>query len=259
MTGRVGASNEGMDVTFGFLLLFAATFLLAGLVKGVTGLGLPTVAVGVLGTVTSPVTAAAMLVIPSLVTNVWQLRSGPSFGALMRRLWPMMLAILVGTVASTALLVEVDPRWSSTALGSALAAYAAYSLLSPTISVPSRWERPLSPLVGLVTGVVTGATGVFVIPAVPWLQSLRLSRDLLVQALGLAFTVSTLALAVGLGGHGAFRLDQLGWSTAAIVPALLGMALGQAIRNRISQRRFRQCFLAFLILLGLELALRPLL
>jgi uncharacterized membrane protein YfcA len=247
-----------MDATFVFLLLFAATFLLAGLVKGVTGMGLPTVAMGVLGSVMSPVTAAAMLVIPSLVTNAWQLLAGPTFGALVRRLWPMMLAILVGTVAASALLVQVNPRWSGAALGSALVVYGAHGLLSPAFSVPARWERPLSPLVGLITGVVTGATGVFVIPAVPWLQSLRLPRDELVQALGLAFTVSTLALSIGLTGQGAFRLDQLGWSTAAIVPALLGMALGQAIRSRISQQRFRQCLLAFLMLLGSEMALRSL-
>ena len=248
-----------MDLTLAFLMLVASTFLLAGLVKGVTGMGLPTVAMGVLGSTMSPVAAAALLVIPSFVTNVWQLLAGPSFCELLRRFWPMMLAITVGTVTATALLVQVDPRWSTVALGGALVIYAVYSLVGPELAVPAQWERPLSPLVGLITGVVTGATGVFVVPAVPWLQSLRLPRDVLVQALGLAFTVSTMALAIGLAAQGAFQLDQLAWSTAAIVPALLGMVLGQLIRGRISQQRFRQCFLTFLILLGLEMVLRPLL
>lgn len=248
-----------MDVTLGFVLVFTATFVLAGLVKGVTGMGLPTVAVGVLSITISPVAAVALLVIPSLVTNLWQLLAGPSVRALLRRLWSMMLGILLGTVASTALLVQVDPRWSGAALGIALTAYATYALRSRAAHVPPRWERPLSPLVGLVTGVVTGATGVFTIPAVPWLQALRLPRDLLVQALGLAFTTSTVALAAGLGAQGAFRLNQVGWSTAAIVPALLGMTLGQAVRHRISQQHFRQFFLGFLILLGLQLAVRPIL
>lgn len=259
MPRRSGASNEAVDVTFALLLLFAATFLLAGLVKGVTGMGLPTVAMGVLGSTMSPVAAAAMLVIPSFVTNVWQLVTGPSLGELLRRLWLMMLAITAGTVAATALLVQVDPRWSTVALGGALVVYAAYALVGPELVVPARWEGPLSPLVGLLTGVVTGATGVFTLPAVPWLQSLRLPRDALVQALGLAFTVSTASLAIGLAAQGAFHVDQLGWSTAAIIPALLGMALGQTIRSRISPQRFRQCFLAFLILLGAEMVLRPLL
>jgi uncharacterized membrane protein YfcA len=100
------------------------------------------------------------------------------------------------------------------------------------------------------------ATGVFVMHTVPYLQALRLDRDELVQALGLSFTVSTIALAGGLLAHDAFRLDQLGLSALAIVPALAGMWLGQKLRERIGPRRFRPFFLAFLLLLGLELASR---
>src|SRR5690606_8528150 len=100
-------------------------------------------------------------------------------------------------------------------------------------------------------------TGVFVMPAVPYLQSLDLDKDELVQALGLSFTVSTVALAIGLMAHGAFQLNQLGTSALAVVPALIGLWAGQKIRARISPKRFKQCFLIFLVLLGLELASRP--
>lgn len=240
-----------------FLLLLTFTFLGAGLVKGVTGMGLPTVAMGLLGTVMPPAEAAAMLLIPSFVTNVWQALAGPATMRLLRRLWLMMLGIVVGTVTGSALLVRVGPLWSGLGLGSALMVYAGYALLSPALSVSPRSERCLSPVIGLVTGAVTGATGVFVMPAVPFLQALQLDRDELVQALGLSFTVSTVALAIGLVTHGAFRLEQLGMSAIAIVPALAGMWLGQTVRVRISPKRFRQCFLLFLALLGLELASRP--
>jgi uncharacterized membrane protein YfcA len=246
-----------MPDTFLSLALSTITFLAAGLVKGVTGMGLPTVAMGLLGIVMPPAVAAAMLIIPSFVTNVWQLLAGPAIARLLRRLWPMMLAIVLGTVAGASLLVRVDPEWSGLALGVALVLYGSYALMAPTVSVPSRFENWLSPVVGLFTGAITGATGVFVMPAVPYLQSLRLSRDDLVQALGLSFTVSTVALAGGLLAHGAFRVEQLGLSTLALVPALVGMWLGQIVRRRISPRRFRQFFLSFLLLLGLELALRP--
>jgi len=225
-----------------FFSLLILTFLAAGLVKGVTGMGLPTVAMGLLSVVMPPAAAAAMLVIPSFVTNVWQWLAGPDTSGLLRRLWPMMASIVLGTVAGAALLVRVDPLWSG---------------LSPALSIPARVEPWLSPIVGLVTGVVTGATGVFVMPAVPYLQALGLDKDELVQALGLSFTVSTVALAAGLLMHGAFRLDQLGLSALVIVPALAGMWLGQKIRARISPRRFRQFFLLFLGLLGLELVSRP--
>ncbi|HFZ8994349.1 TPA: sulfite exporter TauE/SafE family protein [Citrobacter freundii] len=240
-----------------YLYLFLI-FLAAGLVKGVTGMGLPTVAMGLLGLIMPLPAAAALLVIPSFVTNVWQLFSGPAVFFILRRLWLMMAFIIVGTLAGSFLLVSIAPLWSGFGLGIALLIYALYALGSPELHAPQRLERWLSPPVGLVTGLVTGATGVFVMPAVPWLQSLRLSRDELVQALGLSFTISTIALGAGLYLHDAWHVGQVSLSGLAIIPALTGMWLGQKVRVRISLRRFRQCFLLFLLALGLEMIARPL-
>lgn len=238
-------------------LVIALTFFVAGIVKGVTGMGLPTVAMGVLGAIMPPVTAASLLVIPSFVTNFWQLFTGPNFTALMSRLWLMMLGILLGTVAGSRLLTSANTEWTTIGLGAALALYAGYSLLGPPLLVPAHRERWLSPVVGLTTGVISGATGVFTIPAVPFLQALSLGKDDLIQALGLSFTISTIALAVGLAIGGAFHLGDIALSTLAIVPALLGMWFGQLIRQRISAVTFRRWFLICLFLLGLDLAIRP--
>jgi uncharacterized protein len=243
--------------TIELICLLFATFLGAGMVKGATGMGLPTVAMGVLGAIMSPLTAAAILIIPSFVTNVWQMLAGRDTLRLVRRLWAMMLCIVIGTLLGTRLLATVDPVWSGRALGLALIAYGAHGLFLPTLSVPERFESWLSPVIGIVTGLVTGVTGIFTLPAVPYVQSLGLQKDELVQALGLSFTVSTVALAGGLLAQDAFRIDQLGLSLLAVIPALAGMWLGSVVRRKISPKTFRHCFLLFLIILGLELALRP--
>jgi uncharacterized membrane protein YfcA len=233
----------------------AATFLLAGFVKGVIGMGLPTVAMGLLAVVLPPAEAAALLVIPSLVTNVWQLLAGPRFGALARRLWPMMAAVLLGTVASAGVLVGNLAGLASIGLGIALAVYAVVGLAGLKIAVAARRERWLAPLVGVTTGLVTGATGVFVIPAVPYLQAIGLEKDDLIQALGLSFTVSTIALALGLLRVDAWHVGSIWMSLLALVPALAGMQLGQLLRRHISAPTFRRVFFAGLLLLGLYLAL----
>ncbi len=247
-----------MDHSTLLIVATTATFFVAGIVKGATGMGLPTVAMGVLGAFMPPVAAASLLLIPSFVTNVWQLFTGPSFMALVSRLWLMMLGIVIGTVAGARLLTSANTTWTTVGLGAALAAYAILSLLARPLTVPARVERWLSPIIGLVTGLITGGTGVFVIPAVPYLQALGLSKDNLIQALGLSFTISTIALAAGLAGRGAFQLDGLIASALAIVPALAGMWFGTVIRGRISAATFRRWFLICLVLLGLELVIRPL-
>ena len=231
-------------------LLVIITFLLAGAVKGVIGLGLPTIAVGLLGLALSPAQAAALLIVPSTLTNLWQLAAGGHLLALLRRLGPMLVMIFFGTLLGSAWLGINSGPWAVHALGAALVIYALYGLAGPAMRVAPAREGWVGPVCGLVTGVVTAATGVFVMPAVPYLQSLGLSRDEMIQALGLSFTVSTLALALGLAGQDALGGQALGASLLMLAPALLGMLAGQWLRHRISAALFKRCFFIGLAALG---------
>ncbi|MEK1901845.1 MAG: sulfite exporter TauE/SafE family protein [Rhizobium sp.] len=245
------------DLSIIFMSAVTATFFAAGIVKGVTGMGLPTVAMGVLGVLTSPLTAASLLIAPSFVTNVWQLFAGPGFGPLLRRFWPMMTAIIAGTMLGSSWLAASDTSLTTRGLGATLVLYAVYALFARRLRVPEAMEPWLSPVIGAATGLVTGSTGVFVIPAVPYLQALGLAKDDLVQALGLSFTVSTIALAASLGVRGAFDNGNLALSVLAILPALAGMWAGQVLRSRIAPATFRRWFLICLLLLGAEMCLGP--
>ncbi|WP_369824629.1 sulfite exporter TauE/SafE family protein [Pigmentiphaga sp. NML080357] len=235
------------------VLLVLGTFFLAGAVKGVIGLGLPTVAMGLLGLAMAPVQAAALLVVPSMVTNVWQLALGGRFLYLMKRLWPLLAGVFAGTWAAAALMGTGSQPWAVRALGVALVLYAISGLLAFQLRVPVRWERSLGAVVGCTTGVITAATGVFVIPAVPYLQGLGLAKDELVQALGISFTASTLALAAALARGGALGHHEIAASLFALVPAMAGMWAGQYLRSRISPAAFRRGFFTGLGLLGLYL------
>lgn len=238
------------DIGPALSLLVVMTFLLAGTVKGVIGLGLPTIAMGLLGLAMTPAQAAALLIVPSTLTNLWQLGAGGHLLALLRRLGPLLLMIVVGTLLGSAWLGIDSGPWAVHALGAALLAYALYGLVGRGFQLSPAQERWLGPLCGLVTGVVTAATGVFVMPAVPFLQGLGLNRDEMIQALGLSFTVSTLALAIGLARQDALGGEALGASLLMLAPALLGMLAGQWLRQRISAVGFKRCFFVGLAALG---------
>lgn len=231
----------------------ALIFLLAGAVKGVVGLGLPTVAMGLLSLRMPPAEAAAVLLLPSFITNVWQLAEGPRLGSLVRRLWPTLLAMFASTAIAAGVIASTKSTVASAALGGALLLYAAAGLLNFHINVSPKTERCAGPIVGFTTGLITGATGTFVIPAVPYLAGLGLARDELVQALGLSFTVSTVALGLGLLWHDALEFQSISNSIIAVVPALLGMMLGGWLRRRVSPERFRRWFFVGLSLLALHL------
>lgn len=239
-----------MHETLSALAIIAGAFLLAGTVKGVIGMGLPTVAMGLLGLVMLPVQAAALLVVPSLATNVWQMLAGPAFGAALKRFATMMIGVCAGIFLGIGLLTGGAASLASALLGGVLAIYGVLGLTAARVTVPRHAERWLSPVVGVVTGFLTGATGVFVVPAVPYLGSLGLERETLIQTLGLSFTVSTVALAAGLAATGQLPAYVATTSALALVPAFAGMFLGQAIRTRIHPDVFRRWFFAGLLLLG---------
>lgn len=244
------------EASVALVVTTALTFLLAGFVKGVVGMGLPTVAIGLLGLVMTPVEAAALLVVPSLVTNIWQLAAGPAFLPLVKRLWPMLICFCIGAWVGADGLNHGAATHAGTLLGVALIVYALFGLSAKQFSVSPSAERWWSPVVGIATGVVAVNTGVFVVPAVPYLQALGLKKDDLVQALGLSFTVSTVALGGVLFAGGFFGKSVAVSSLFALAPAIAGMLVGQWVRSHVCADQFRVFFFAGLLLLGAHLALR---
>ncbi|GLK67241.1 sulfite exporter TauE/SafE family protein [Hansschlegelia plantiphila] len=242
-----------LELSPALVLFVFLTFTLAGVVKGVTGMGLPTVSMGLLSLVAAPQDAASLLLLPSFATNVWQLLDGPDLFRTARRFRLMMAGVGAGTVATAGVLSGGTAAMATAGLGAMLALYAAFALSGSALPKPGRAERWLSPTVGLVTGALTGATGVFVMPAVPYLQSLGLEKEELIQALGLSFTVSTVALAAGLAATGGLDVSVLGGSALALVPSSLGVAAGTRLRRRIAPQTFRCVFLVGLLALGLYL------
>ena len=228
----------------------ALTFLLAGSVKGVVGLGLPTVSLALLTATIGLQPAMALLLVPSFVTNAWQAAVGGHGRAILLRIWPFLLTATAMIWVGAQALTRVDVSILSALLGVLLMTYAVLGLGRPQIAIPRAWEIWAGPVTGAVNGVLTGLTGSFVVPGVPYLQAIGLPRDLLVQAMGMLFTASTLGLALALGGQQLLTTELGLLSAAAVAPALLGMALGQLLRRRIPEASFRRCLLVALLALG---------
>lgn len=247
-----------MHDSIGFLAVVAAVFWLGGFVKGVIGFGLPAVGVGLLGLLLTPAQAAAIIVGPAFITNIWQCTAGGAFVPLLRRLWSMLIGIGVGTYLGVMLLPSGNSDQATIWLGIVLAAYAGLGLLNIHFTVPPRAERWLSPLSGMATGAVTVATGVFTFPGVPYVHGLGLDRDRLVQALGLSFITSAVTLTAALGYGGNLHTGLVVPSLVALAAALIGMPLGRIVRGKVRPETFRLWFYIGLLLLGLHLALHRL-
>lgn len=227
-----------------------ATFLLAGTVKGVIGLGLPSVSLGLLTVAADLPTAMALLLVPSFVTNLWQAAVGGKAGEIIRRLWPFLLMATITVWLGARALTQIDLAYLSALLGVLLATYAAISLAGLRLTFSPRQEAWAGPLIGTANGILTGMTGSFVVPGVMFLQAIGLPRDALIQAMGMLFTASTVALAVALQSNNMLTAENGWFSLAGLVPALIGMVIGQRIRQSLPEATFRRVFFSALLILG---------
>ena len=237
------------------LIFIAAAFLLAGFIKGVIGLGLPTVSMGLLAVTMPPSQALAIVIAPAIVTNIWQTFVGPYLRNIIIRLWPLMLGTAFGIWLNGDMLTGPYARYGTVILGILLAIYATISLRKFTFSVAPSNEKWIGGIVGVITGVISAATGVQVVPSMPFMQSIGMEKDELVQALGVYFTVATLALAFNLTAAGLLSAATALPGVIALVASFVGMFIGQAVRTRMDPDTFRRWFLIAMIFLGLYLAI----
>lgn len=232
------------------IIAICATFLLAGFVKGVVGLGLPTVSLALLTATLGLPQAMALLLVPSFVTNLWQALSGGNALEILRRHALFFVLATVTVWVGALALTRLDAGFLSGLLGLLLVVYASTNLAGLKVAIPQQHRSWAGPLFGATNGVLTGMTGSFVVPGVMYLQGIGMSRDVLVQAMGILFTLSTLALALALGGNGILDVELGMMSAVALVPAIAGMMIGQRVRGRLSERHFRVVLFWALMAMG---------
>ena len=232
------------------LSIVVLALLLAGTAKGIVGFGIQVVALAILTLALDLLTAMAITLAPAIASNLWQALAGRATAELMSRLWPFLLAVALAVFVGALLLKRVDMAWLTALLGLVLLAYAGLGLGDFRFAVARTGENWLGPLFGAANGLIMGMTGSSVVPGTFYLQAIDLDRDRLVQAMGMLYIVSALALLLAMRSQDLLSLELGVYGILAIPPALTGMLIGQRIRTRLPEPLFRRIFLAALLLLG---------
>lgn len=236
--------------------LVIGAFFAAGVVKGIVGFALPLVALALLTAVIGLKAGIALITVPAIMVNLYQASVGGNFKAIVRRIWTLLLPACAGIWIGVRLLATLDPRIATGLLGLLLLVYASYSLTRAQWKPRPETEPWLMPLMGALGGIAYGFSGSFMVPGVIYLQALGLNRNMLVQALGIVFLLTTCVLALSLSRHNLLGVEQGLLSAAALIPAVIGMMLGQRIRNALSEERFRTIFFWALLVAGAYMILR---
>jgi len=235
------------------ILVSIGAVLAGALVKGVTGIGLPMVAVPLMVQVMPVPTAIALLAVPVLSSNLFQLNDRAEVLHAGRRFWSLLLVMVVAVVIGALLLISLDPRLLEILMGALVIALALFYMAKPEIDIPAGHERIASPLVGLAGGLLGGLSSFYGPPLVLYLIALKLPKDRFVLTISLFYFIGQIPLYVMLGAS-----NLLGWreflaSLALSVVAYFGVQLGQKVRNRLDPLLFTRIVLAIQLVSGASL------
>lgn len=240
------------------IALALSAFFVASFLKGLTGLGFSTLCLGFLAVFIDIKLAIPLVFLPSLSSNLLVMIEAGRFLESLKRFRLLFLSALPGLFSGIWFLGNSQNDAPKAILGVVMFLYGIWGLKSGILQLPEKREKQLVIPVGLLSGLVNGATGSQIMPIMPYLLSLKMDRDLFVQTINCSFTINTLVMMLCLGKLGLITLPVVIVSAAGILPVGLGIFLGGILRKRVSEAMYRKMVLILLICLGLNLALRPL-
>lgn len=247
----------GLDLTT--LAIVFISVCIGGVVKGIVGIGLPIVSIAILVNFLPPSLSIAIVVIPILVTNLWQATRFSGLLHLLRRFWLTILFFVTSLSITARLLVGIDPQYLFGALGISVVIFTASNLFRPRVhAVTPQTERWLGPLAGIAGGFLGGISTIWGPPLMMFLMMLNLKKDEWVRAVGLIWFTGAIPLTLSYWANGMLNEQSFPLSVAACIPGMIGILIGEKIRGYVNQETFRKVLLTLLFLIGLNLIRRAL-
>jgi len=236
------------------IICVLATFFFAAFLKGTVGLGFATTCLGVMASYLDLRVAIPLVIIPSLLSNALVMIDAGGFVRVFRRFWIMYAAALPGLGIGLWILGGGDTVLPRAVLGASMLLYGLYGLWGGRFTLR---HAPLSAsVVGIFTGLVNGLTGSQIMPVLPYLMSLDITKDELVQAINTSFTISSLVMLVGLGRLGLVNSESMILSATGVVPVFAGIWLGGRVRRLLPEATFRRIVLVMIMILGAGLVFK---
>jgi uncharacterized membrane protein YfcA len=244
-----------VDLTY---VLVGLALLLAGFVKGASGMGFPLIATPTVALLLDIRIAITILIIPNIVMDIAQVfRGGFPFDVLRRFAWFFVLTV-VGVFLGTKLLVTL-PLWIlNFCLGVMVLVFVVSNWLRIEFTIPPQLEKKLSLPAGLVSGFLNGMTNAAGPALAIYLYSLRLPKIEFIKSIAAIFIITKLSQLVAVSTWNLFNWATLSLSLGVTLFVLLGFYGGLKTQDRINQQNFSRGLLALLFSIGVILVLRAL-
>lgn len=245
-----------MEIPTDTLATIACIFLIAGTIKGLIGIGLPTIAISLLSLVIDARLAITLTIIPMFASNVWQVFREGRIRETLKRYW-IFSTILIVSILTTALFSRVIPsNIILIILGAVVTTYAILSLLKWTPQIADKYEAHAQAGLGLAAGLLGGFTAIWAPPLIIYLTARQTPKDEFIRATGMLITIGSIPLLIGYVQNGLLTSDLVATAGMMVIPVLMGFIAGEYLRHYISTAKFHIIVLGIFAVMGTNLIYR---
>ena len=241
------------------LALWIACFgavVLGGVVKGTLGVGLPLVVVPLLSLLLPAPKAMGLLVMPVLLSNLWQSIEGQKLREGFQRFGGLLVGQFVATIAAIHFTRNLSVQGFNMLLALVVMAAVGMMLLGTSFNIDRQKERWMGPLVGVIAGAMAGVSSLTGPILITYLLALRLRREEFVGSISIIYLIGAVPMYGAMLLYGRFGFSEVGLSCLALIPMFVGLQIGRTIRHRLSDKVFRHLLLSLLVALSLLLLMK---
>jgi len=250
-------NNLSIDILLSFTVLTCVVaFILGGLVKGTLGVGLPLLAVPLMSMVIPSPRAIGLVAVPVLLSNIWQMIDTRGILIGFRRFWPLLCAQIIATLFTVRMTLALNPREMNQMVAVSMLLALGLMVLKPTFEVSPDREKKVSALAGLLSGLLGGVSSLTGPVIITYLMALKLSREEFIGSVSIIYISSALPLYGAMLFYERMEAIDLGYSAVALIPMALGLYLGKIIREKLSEKVFRNILYLYLLCMSIVLLIR---
>lgn len=236
-----------------FIATAAFIYFFAGVIKGTLGIGFPTAAVSLLAQFTDARTAIVVVIMPMLLTNVWQVFRSWQFLSVLREYWRMILSMSFFIFLFSQVSSAISVNYLAVVLGIIVVLFAVNSLYGRPLMLAERWNHSAQWAAGSSAGLMGGLVSVWAPPMLIYLGTRRLPKEQFVATVGTLLLVGSSFLLLSYWQSGVLLASLFILSSLLVIPSIIGFIVGEHIRHKLSAQRFERLLLWFFLLMGLNL------
>ena len=240
-------------------LIVSFAFFVAGVVKGVIGIGLPTTAITIMTFFVSPLMALGLNLIPMTVANIWQLSKADNPKELVKNYKYFATSLVVCILITSFYANQIGDDVVRLIFAVAVLLFVCLQVFGFNFKMKPNHDNFWQGGLGALGGLVGGAASIWAVPVTMYLLMKNVKPKQFVDVSGFLITIGCIPVSIGYIATGVFQPNMFIYGALGSVVAVIGFQIGEKLRNKVNANTFKNLLLIFFSISAINMIIRSLL